>query len=511
MTRWQADPTQARQGAFVYLRDVQSGGLWSDTLRPLQPDANPHSAVFSEHHAVFTHRSRLLTTRTEVVVSTEADAEARRVSLTNTGRHSREIDVTSYAELVLAPPAADQAHLLFSKMFAVTDYLPELGVLIATRRKRSPEDPDIWAAHIAVAEGEETAALQFETDRARFIGRGSDLSQVRMDTQGKVQLRHLGLTSARAAEFQRLAGMIIRADPRLRARRSQVLAGAGPQSDLWPLGISGDLPIVLFVICEAEDISRLQEVLDAVEYWRSKLLAVDLVILNDRASSYVQDLPNAVDAAARAATPITAKAGAVHILRADLTTPEARRAVLAAAAVVLVASRGNIGTQPEQLAKVPVQAETFRPAALPATPVPLPVLEFFNGTGGFAEDGREYVTVLRDGQTTPAPWVNVVANPGFGFHVSAEGSGFTWSENSRENALTPWSNDPVTDPSGEAIYLQDHDSGQVWTPTALPIRTKAPISPATVLAIRPLNTRRTVLAPPWCNSFRAKARSRSRA
>ncbi len=97
-------------------------------------------------------------------------------------------------------------------------------------------------------------------------------------------------------------------------------------------------------------------------------------------------------------------------------------------------------------------------------------LEFFNGTGGFAADGREYVVVLRDRQTTPAPWINVIANPGFGFQVSALGSGHVWSENSRENQLTPWSNDPVTDPAGEAVWLHDLDSGRTWTPTALPIR-----------------------------------------
>ncbi len=539
ITRWRADPTQARQGSFIFLRDVQSGGLWSATLRPSGQDAALHSAVFSEHHAVFTHRTKLLTTMTEVVVSTEDDAEARRVTLTNTGRHPREIDVTSYAELVLAAPAADQSHPAFSKMFVVTDFMPELGVLIATRRKRSPSDPDIWAAHIAVVEGVETAPLQYETDRARFIGRGSDLSQARMDTplsgtigtvldpvfslrrrvriaggekaritfwtlvaaspeallslverhgdpsafgravtlswtQGKVQLRHLGLTSTRATEFQALAGMVIRADARLRARPAQVLAGAGPQSNLWALGISGDLPIVLLLISEAEDIVRLQEVLLAVEYWRSKLLVVDLVILNDRSSSYVQDLQNAVDAAARAAVPVEAgrMGGAVHILRADLTTPEARGHLLAAAAVVLVASRGGIGAQLDLMAAVTVHPETVRPAPLPPTPLPLPRLEFFNGTGGFADDGREYVTILQDGQSTPAPWVNVIANPSFGFHVSAEGSGSTWAENSRENQLTPWSNDPVIDPAGEAIYLQDLETGQTWTPTALPIRTK---------------------------------------
>ena len=539
ITRWRGD---AGLGSFVFLRDAKSGGMWSGAVQPTGLDPDLHRAVFSEHHAAFTHQARHLTTMTEVVVSAEDDAEARRVTLTNMGRHPREIDVTSYAELVLAPAAADLTHPAFSKMFVVTDFLPELGVLIATRRKRSPGEPDIWAAHIAVVEGEETAPLQYETDRARFIGRGRNLADAAMAegplsgttgtvldpifalrrrvvipgggrvrvtfwtmvaaspaallvlvdrhrdpsafaravtlawTQGQVQLRHLGVTSATAAEFQRLGGMVIRGDARLRASAAQVLAGAGPQSRLWAMGISGDLPIVLFLISDAEDVGRLHEVLAAQEYWRMRQLAVDLVILNDRSSSYVQDLQIAVEAAVRGAQSHPDAAGApdkIYTLRADLTPPDARAHLLAVAAVVLVASRGSIGQQLDMIPPAaPVVARSVAPKSMPPTIAPLPQLEFFNGLGGFANAGREYVTILREGQTTPAPWINVIANASFGFQVSAEGSGFVWADNSRENQLTPWSNDPVSDPAGEVIYLRDLDSGQVWTPTALPIRTQ---------------------------------------
>ncbi|MCX8508561.1 MAG: glycosyl transferase, partial [Rhodobacteraceae bacterium] len=202
------------------------------------------------------------------------------------------------------------------------------------------------------------------------------------------------------------------------------------------------------------------------------------VILNERAASYVQDLQTAIETAVRSAQAYPNRAntgGAIFALRADLTPPETRAHLLAVAAVVLVASRGPIGAQLDRMPPPPVRAPPVRLSApLPAAPAPPPPaeLEFFNGTGGFDQDGREYVTVLQGAGTTPAPWINVIANPGFGFQTSAEGSGFTWAENSRENQLTPWSNDPVTDPAGEAIYLQDMDSGQVWTPTALPIRSR---------------------------------------
>ena len=110
-------------------------------------------------------------------------------------------------------------------------------------------------------------------------------------------------------------------------------------------------------------------------------------------------------------------------------------------------------------------ARPERPAALRT-----PELEFFNGLGGFAAGGKEYVTILGPGQSTPAPWINVIANSAFGFQTATEGGGYTWSANSRENQLTPWSNDPVSDPPGEAFYVRDDKTGDIWSPTAVPIR-----------------------------------------
>ncbi|MFN0116249.1 MAG: glucoamylase family protein, partial [Paracoccaceae bacterium] len=182
VTRWRAEPSAAATGSFIFLRDTATGRVWSAGLRPTGADRDEHRAVFSEHHAAFAHRSPRFSTTTEIVVSAEDDAEARRVTLTNTGRHAREVEATSYSELVLAPQAADVAHPAFSKMFVVTDYLPELGAIMATRRRRSPHDPEVWAAHISVIEGQETAPVQFETDRARFIGRGRSIGRALMAT-----------------------------------------------------------------------------------------------------------------------------------------------------------------------------------------------------------------------------------------------------------------------------------------------------------------------------------------
>ena len=213
-----------------------------------------------------------------------------------------------------------------------------------------------------------------------------------------------------------------------------------------------------------------------------KQLAVDLVILNERRSSYVQELQVAIETLVRASQSrpqpgAERPAGGIFVLRADLIPAETRALLTSAARVVLPAQRGGLFEQLERILEPVESARVARkrvvaPLAPPFRPRP-PDLEFFNGLGGFARDGAEYVTILGPGQSTPAPWINVIANPTFGFQTATEGGGYTWSVNSRENQLTPWSNDPVGDRSGEAFYLRDDDAGDLWGPTALPIRDAA--------------------------------------
>ena len=432
----------------------------------------------------------------------------------------------------------------------VTEYLPDVGAILATRRKRAPSDPEIWAAHLTVVDGETIGAPEFETDRARFLGRNhtartpiaimdsrplsnsigavldpifSIRRRVRVApgaivrvaywtiaaatrealldgvdkhrdqtaftrastlawTQGQVQLHHLGVTAGEASLFQRLAGHVIYAAPAMRPSSDTILRGAGLQSGLGSQGISGDLPIVLLRIADIEDVDIVRELLQAHEYWRMKQLAVDLVILNDRQSSYIQELQIAIETLTRAnaSSPLPGtehRPGRVFLLRADLIAAETRTLLASVARVALVAQRGRLF---EQLERIPEPAPRERSAPkgvvarLPARGrACAPNLEFFNGLGGFARNGSEYVTVLGPGQSTPAPWINVIANPSFGFHTGTEGGGYTWSVNSRENQITPWSNDPVSDPPGEAFYLRDDDTGDLWTSTALPIRDPA--------------------------------------
>jgi cyclic beta-1,2-glucan synthetase len=546
VTRWREDATRDPWGNYVFLRDVQSGQIWSAGYQPSGAEPDSYEVVFSEDRAEIRRRDGPISTTLEIIVSAEDDSEVRQVSVTNLGTRVRQIELTSYAEVVLAPAAADEAHPAFSNLFVETEFVPRLEALLATRRPRSSAEKRLWLAHVSTVEGLTLGTVQFETDRARFLGRGREIRnagsivdgrplsntvgsvldpivslrrRIRLEpgstgrvtfatvaadtreealrladkyrdpaafertttlawTQAQVQLRHLNINADEAHLFQRVATRVLYCDPSLRASPEVLQRNTLGKSALWKHGISGDLPIVLVRIDFAEDREIVRQLLRAHEYWKMKGLAVDLVIVNEQGPSYGQDLQEALEALAR--TSPTARhdadvaAGGIFILRGDLLSGEDRDLLRSAARAVLLSRQGTLA---EQVVRHLLAAPAARPAR-PIQPIPpavdipppRPALEFFNGLGGFAKNGCEYVTILGAGQWTPAPWINVIANASFGFQVSESGSGFTWAGNSRENQLTPWSNDPIADPPGEAMFVRDEATGEVWSPTALPVR-----------------------------------------
>jgi cyclic beta-1,2-glucan synthetase len=290
-------------------------------------------------------------------------------------------------------------------------------------------------------------------------------------TQAQIQLRHLSIGTEEANLFQSLASHLIYANSALRASSKTLVHDLGSQASLWPLSISGDRPILLVRIDDVEDIELVRQLLQAFEYWKAKGLSVDLVVLNDRMSSYVQDLQGAIEVLVRKVSS-PSDIGKVYVLRADLMSPEALRVLPAVARVVLYGRRGDLASQ---LARVRDE-DIFEKQIVISEPRSRPFnvntqhLEFFNGFGGFDVEGREYVTVLTASNPTPAPWVNVVANPEFGFQSAADGGGYTWIGNSRENKITDWSNDPVSNRPSEVVYIRDEADGVLMSPTLAPIR-----------------------------------------
>lgn len=547
ITRWQEDLVIDNRGSFVYLRDCQSDKVWSATLQPICAEPDQYEVVFSEDRARFIRKDGSLSSLMEILVSPEDNAEIRRLSITNSGLQSREIEITSYAEIVLAPQAADRAHPAFSNLFIQTEFLPQIHGLIAKRRPRSAQDQPIWAAHI-ISGGAPGQTLEYESDRAQFHGRGRSVDnplailggrplansegavldpifslRTRVQvapgstkhvifvtmvgtsqeeilsladkyqdtsrferistqawTQSQVSLHHLGLGTDDANLFQHLASRILFVDPALRAKAETLKQNTLNATALWRHGISGNIPLVLLRIDDQEDRDIVLQLLRAHAYWHSKKLAVDLLILNERKSSYIQDLQKSVENLVRSSQIVSVSdpaAGGVFILRADQLTPEEIQLIQSVARVSLGGKKQ--GSLEEQIIRIrhteAKKTKNTSPSqhtfALVDSPSPsLPKIEFFNGLGGFSLQGKEYLTILDQDQYTPAPWVNVIANPHFGFLVSESGAGYTWAANSQSNPLTVWSNDPVSDPPSEVFYLRDEDNGTLWTPTALPIR-----------------------------------------
>ncbi|MFN8440227.1 MAG: glucoamylase family protein [Caldilineaceae bacterium] len=301
--------------------------------------------------------------------------------------------------------------------------------------------------------------------------------------QSEMELRQLELTSEELGHIQHLLSLLIYPHPALRARHESLMANQLGQTGLWPFAISGDYPILLVEIADEDEIALVQDLLQAHTYWRNRNLQIDLVILNKKESGYAQEIQGQLHRLLhRTNSDIWLnQRGGIFLLRRDTMNEASRMLLNSAALVILRGEQGNLSEQLDAIAQPRPALPNFQPSVLlPPTPDPQLQLErptglqFDNGVGGFSADGHEYLIYLEAGQKTPAPWINVVANEDFGFLISETGMGYTWALNSGENRLTPWLNDPLCDNQGEAIYLRDEETAEIWSPTPLPAREDSP-------------------------------------
>ena len=527
----------------IATRGVIGRAAYQPTLRK----ADHYEAIFVQARAEYRRRDQAIEAHTEISVSPEDDVEIRRVTLTNLSSRTRHIEVTSYAEVVLAPLNADLAHRSFSNLFVQTEILPDRQAILCTRRRRTPGEQVPWMFHLLAAPGAVADEPSYETDRARFIGRGrtaanpvvldsSDSPSRLSNTDGSVLdpivairrtislspdesatvqiisgvadtreaalavlekycdrhfverafemawfqsqevLRHLNATEADAQVYGRLATSVIYANALRRAAPSVIARNQLGQSGLWRFAVSGDLPIVLVRIGDLNRIDLVKQVLQAHAYWRMKGLTADLVIVNEDFSGYRAVLQDQIMGLINAGpeAQIIDKPGGVFVRRAEELSEEDRVLFQTVARVVLTDTAETLVEQVERRVsaeRLPDRLEpVLQPAAEPVYPLSARERIFCNGLGGFTPDGREYVVTLEPGQSTPAPWANVIASPHIGTVVSESGSAYTWVENAHEFRLTPWHNDPLGDSSGEALYIRDEETGAFWSPTPLPAR-----------------------------------------
>jgi cyclic beta-1,2-glucan synthetase len=532
LTRWRDDATRDDYGCWLYVR-THGGALASPTPQPC--GLGRGHVEFFEDRARFVRRHDALETRVEVFVSPEDDVEIRRVRLANRGDTALTLELTTYAEIVLAPQAADEAHPAFSNLFVDTVADTDLRALLFRRRSRAPGETAPWLAHFAIGDDGE---FDYETDRMAFVGRehtahrpGACVGQARLGrnagrvldpiaalrttlrlapgesvercfafavaadrdeiagivakyrfpevierasqlswTYSQVQLRQLALGPRRANVLQNLARHLVYTLPRDGQRLRPQLVD---RDHLWRFGISGERPLILVQLVTDAGLELVRELARAREYWRYKGLGVDIAVLHNEPPSYHQPLHRLLESYALTPSGDTAAvASDLFVIHAHRLDPQCLASLKRCARVTVAADGRSLRELFGTLAALPETSRVMRraprvpPVADERTRAPL----VHNGIGGFSADGREYRIDLAPGAATPLPWINVIAQPGFGCQVSAAGSGFTWSQNSRERQLTPWSNDPVGDTPGEAIWLRDAATDELWSPTTLPHR-----------------------------------------
>ena len=344
-------------------------------------------------------------------------------------------------------------------------------VAIRCRIKLEPGETAVVDYVTGVCDSREGALAVIEKYRDRNLAdRVFDLAW----THGQVALQQINATESDAQVYGRLASAILYANPEWRAHASVLKQNRRGQTDLWGYDISGDLPIVIVRIEDQENIGLIARMVQAHAYWRMKGLPVDLVIWNENSSVYRDSLSEKInDLIAPDSKQPEKRPGRIFSRRADQMSEE-DKILMQTVARVVISDRG--GTLAEHLDRVARLAEPrplfpaakkHKPEVWPHVHAQRPDLAYFNGLGGFTRDGREYV-ISTGPAVTPAPWVNVLANRHFGTVISESGSAYTWAENAHQFRLTPWKNDPVTDASGEALYLRDEETGHFWSPTPLP-------------------------------------------
>ena len=552
VTRWREDPTCDDWGTFTYIRDVDSNKLWSAAHQPTLKMTSNYEAIFTPSKAEFRRRDHNIDVHTEITVSPEDDIELRRFTITNLSSEVRTLEITSYAEIVLAPQESDVAHPAFSNLFIQTKIIGERHAILCTRRPRAANEKVPSAFHLLTVHGKNEAEVSYETDRSHFIGRGrttmdpigaTDTARlmnhdgsvldpivaikcrIRIEpekaikihavtgigetieqcltqiekyhdshiadrvfdmawTHQNVALRQFNVSPADAQLYGAMASAVIYSNPARRVSPMILIKNRRGQDGLWGYGISGDLPIVLLRVSEESAQRLLRQMIQAHGYWQRMGLAVDLVIWNEDESGYRQRLQDLIMASITAGDAVQQmdRSGGIFVRRVEQMSEEDRILMQSVARVIISDKGGTLAEQLERRGRGQLVAPLLQPSVVSGANLPetldvvqLPKdLMFVNQFGGFSADGREYYIRSTPDTITPAPWVNVLANPYFGTIVSESCSSYTWCENAHEFRLTPWFNDAVTDHSGEAIYIRDEESGRFWSPTPLPARAKDP-------------------------------------
>jgi cyclic beta-1,2-glucan synthetase len=365
------------------------------------------------------------------------------------------------------PEALAKSQLLSNTQGAVLDPI----VAIRYRFTIDPHDAVTIDMVMGIADNKESCMSLVEKYQDRpLTDRAFELAW----THSQVVLRQINATEADAQLYAKLASSVIFPNAVLRADASLIIRNRRGQSGLWSYSISGDLPIVLLQIQDIANMGLARQLVQAHAYWRLKGLVVDLVIWNEDYGGYRQNLQNELISLISPGiiSDVKDRPGGVFIRSGEQVSQEDRILFQAVSRIILSDSQGTLEEQIKRRSKVKPVIPYFTPTKFYASQdsvlEPPRDLTFFNGIGGFSNDGSAYHIVTGSENPTPAPWCNILANPLFGTVVSESGQAYTWMENAHEYRITPWNNDSLTDLCGEAFYIRDEESGKYWSPTLLP-------------------------------------------
>jgi cyclic beta-1,2-glucan synthetase len=544
LTRWAADPTCDDMGLWIYIRDEDTGDVWSVTRQPMGAPADAVDVLFAPHAVEFHRRDFGVGVRLEIAVAPGDDVEIRRLTLVNDTDRRRRLTVTTFGEVVLAPAVDHERHPVFSRLFVETVFVRELGGIRCARRSRAPDERSPQLLHWFVSDDGSAELGGFETDRSAFLGRLrsardgdgtvrsapasegfpldpivalrvnvnlaakgtsqlgfataaaesrdalfdlaeryqtlSSLEWAMTDAQSEAarEIERLRLDPAGLASLQTIGSLLAYRHRAMGCSADAIAVNQLGQPHLWGMGLSGDLPILLVKLQHGEQVGALERLAAGHAIWSRRGLPVDLVVLHEGASGYEEAVGGRLREmlAGLGLRRQLGDRGGMHLLHGDHIGESGRRLLDVAAHVIVKAEGGPLEDQllhvHEEVAGEPAFVAAHPPDPHTAGPdhveAPPEALRCFNGLGGFTADGREYVIHLPPGVTTPAPWVNVLANESFGSLVSESGGGYTWAANASEHRLTPWTNDPVSDRAVESCYLRDEETAEVWTITPEP-------------------------------------------
>ena len=527
--------SDVEQGIYFYIKNIKNKKIWTNGYSQITERPDKYSVTFAPDKNKIVRVDGNIETNTKITVSPNDSVEIRRLEIKNIGNTDETLEISSFLEPVLSEKGQDYAHPAFNNLFLSYEYISETNTILVKRKKRSENQKEIYMGVNLYSQENQIGEVEYEISKERFSGRNNfgipklienskpfskkielttdsiiamrktinvkakestkldliicvsedreyvlntlkkymntdnnkrtfELSRARIEAEN----RYLDLSGKDISNYQRLLTYLLSNHSNTHV---QISEGLYPISELWKYGISGDLPIVFVTIKNINDIDVIAELVKAYEYFRTKNMEIDLVILNEekeKYDSYVKDAILDCILNRNLAYMLNSKGG-IYVL--NNIKEEDKELITMYSNLVIDAKNGNLNLQlndieddaPKVNSNDVVEKIDFIEESKKENLLLNKDLKYYNEYGGFSPDGKEYLIRVNKNDNTPMPWSHVMANENFGTLVTDSMSGYTWYRNSRLNRITAWSNNPVLDVPSEVIYLKDDETKKAWS------------------------------------------------